>query len=103
VDYAAGRNYAGIASIVTVAFGAGYESCAHPSAPAAYRTHINDLLLTALAITMTEWTGRDELLVNLEGHGRQEAIIEGADLSRMSAGSLRLSGTCTAIRLRTEP
>ncbi len=47
-------------------------------APAAYRTQVNDLLLTALARAL----GRDgELLVELEGHGR-EALGGDADLSR---------------------
>ncbi|QXH44121.1 non-ribosomal peptide synthase/polyketide synthase [Pseudomonas xanthosomatis] len=50
-------------------------------APAAYRTRINDLLLTALARVLTAWSGADELLVQLEGHGRE---VEGValDLTR---------------------
>ncbi|WP_243248233.1 condensation domain-containing protein, partial [Pseudomonas maioricensis] len=50
-------------------------------APAAYRTQVNDLLLTALARVIANWTGRDDVLVQLEGHGR-EALLEDADLSR---------------------
>ena len=50
-------------------------------APAAYRTQVNDLLLTALARVLANWTGRDDVLVQLEGHGR-EAVLEDADLSR---------------------
>jgi amino acid adenylation domain-containing protein/non-ribosomal peptide synthase protein (TIGR01720 family) len=50
-------------------------------APAAYRTQINDLLLSALARVLCDWTGRDEVLVRLEGHGR-EALFEDVDLSR---------------------
>src|SRR6185295_4340563 len=42
---------------------------------------IGDLLLTALVEAFSPWTGRDELLVELEGHGR-EALFEGVDLSR---------------------
>ena len=49
--------------------------------PAAYRTRINDALLTALAQTFAAWTGERSLLVDLEGHGR-EAVVEGVDLSR---------------------
>ncbi|SNY72988.1 non-ribosomal peptide synthetase [Paractinoplanes atraurantiacus] len=45
--------------------------------PAAYRANAQDVLLTALAVA----TGRD-LLVELEGHGREEQILPGADLSR---------------------
>ncbi|MDH0485647.1 MULTISPECIES: non-ribosomal peptide synthetase [unclassified Pseudomonas] len=50
-------------------------------APAAYRTQVNDLLLTALARVIAHWTGQDEVLVRLEGHGR-EALFDDIDLSR---------------------
>ncbi|OLF53003.1 non-ribosomal peptide synthase/polyketide synthase [Pseudomonas chlororaphis] len=50
-------------------------------APAAYRTQINDLLLTALARVITRWTGHDSALVQLEGHGREE-LFDDLDLTR---------------------
>ncbi|PYB95761.1 non-ribosomal peptide synthetase, partial [Pseudomonas protegens] len=50
-------------------------------APAAYRTQINDLLLTALARVITRWTGESSALVQLEGHGREE-LFDSIDLSR---------------------
>ncbi|WP_201191066.1 non-ribosomal peptide synthase/polyketide synthase [Pseudomonas fluorescens] len=50
-------------------------------APAAYRTQINDLLLTALARVIGEWTGETSTLIQLEGHGR-EALFDELDLSR---------------------
>src|SRR5581483_5005744 len=49
--------------------------------PAAYHTHIDDLLLTALVQTFARWTGNPQLLLDLEGHGREE-IMENLDLSR---------------------
>jgi amino acid adenylation domain-containing protein/non-ribosomal peptide synthase protein (TIGR01720 family) len=49
--------------------------------PRAYNTRINDLLLAALALTLKDWTGEGQILVDLEGHGR-EPWIENADLSR---------------------
>ncbi|MDR4481705.1 MAG: amino acid adenylation domain-containing protein [Nitrospirales bacterium] len=51
------------------------------NAPAAYQTQINDLLLTALTQTFLEWTGCDRLLVDLEGHGR-ENLFPDLDVSR---------------------
>ncbi len=51
------------------------------SAPAAYQTQINDLLLTALAQTLAEWTGSPDCRFELEGHGR-EALSEELDPSR---------------------
>ncbi len=50
-------------------------------APAAYRTQINDLLLTALSRVITRWTGADSLLVKLEGHGRED-LFDDVDLTR---------------------
>ncbi|VEP16803.1 Amino acid adenylation domain protein [Hyella patelloides LEGE 07179] len=49
--------------------------------PAVYNTQINDILLTALVQSLTQWTKTDSLLINLEGHGREELFAE-IDLSR---------------------
>ncbi|MBS7766617.1 hypothetical protein ID551_27385, partial [Klebsiella pneumoniae] len=51
-------------------------------APAAYRTRVNDLLLTALARALSAWTGREQVLVDLESHGRSAGIDDALDLSR---------------------
>ncbi|MCG6573326.1 amino acid adenylation domain-containing protein [Pseudomonas sp. AF32] len=50
-------------------------------APAAYRTQVNDLLLTALARVMVRWTGDDSVWVQLEGHGREDLFAH-IDLTR---------------------
>ncbi|MBO9732436.1 MAG: amino acid adenylation domain-containing protein [Chitinophaga sp.] len=47
----------------------------------AYHTEINDLLLTALALTLAEWNGHPNVLIGLEGHGR-EALTKDIDTSR---------------------
>jgi amino acid adenylation domain-containing protein/non-ribosomal peptide synthase protein (TIGR01720 family) len=49
--------------------------------PEAYGTQINDVLLAALAETLAEWTGSPDVLVDLEGHGRED-IFPGADVTR---------------------
>ena len=49
--------------------------------PRAYHTEINDVLLTALGMALQEWTGAEQVLVDLEGHGREE-IDERLDVSR---------------------
>ncbi|HGS8023311.1 TPA: non-ribosomal peptide synthase/polyketide synthase [Pseudomonas aeruginosa] len=64
-------------------------------APAAYRTQVNDLLLTALARVICRWTGQVDALIQLEGHGREELFAE-IDLTRTvgwftSLFSLRLT------------
>lgn len=50
-------------------------------APAAYRTQVNDLLLAGLARAVSRWSQHDEVVVELEGHGRED-IFPGADISR---------------------
>jgi amino acid adenylation domain-containing protein/non-ribosomal peptide synthase protein (TIGR01720 family) len=50
-------------------------------APAAYRTHVNDLLLTALGRALCNWTGSERIRIDLEGHGRED-IFDDLDLSR---------------------
>ncbi|MED2979789.1 condensation domain-containing protein, partial [Bacillus swezeyi] len=47
----------------------------------AYHTEMNDILLAALGFAIKEWTGQDDLLVSLEGHGRED-IIDGLNISR---------------------
>ncbi|MDQ2789723.1 MAG: amino acid adenylation domain-containing protein, partial [Actinomycetota bacterium] len=49
--------------------------------PEVYRTQVNDVLLAALARVLGAWTGRERVLVDLEGHGREE-LFEEVDLSR---------------------
>ncbi|WP_367154751.1 amino acid adenylation domain-containing protein [Methylomonas sp. HYX-M1] len=56
-------------------------------AHAAYRTRIQDLLLTALAQTLCDYSGQAQVCIALEGHGREaELIVSDAqtppDLSR---------------------
>ncbi|QKW22406.1 amino acid adenylation domain-containing protein [Kitasatospora sp. NA04385] len=56
--------------------------------PAACHGRINDVLLTGLALAVGTWRRRRGLgedsgvLVDLEGHGREEEAVAGADLSR---------------------
>jgi amino acid adenylation domain-containing protein/non-ribosomal peptide synthase protein (TIGR01720 family) len=68
---------------------------------AAYRTQINDLLLTALARVVGRWSGHDSTFIQLEGHGR-EALFDELDLTRTvgwftSLFPLRLT-SATALR-----
>ncbi|KOX18393.1 hypothetical protein ADK67_36955 [Saccharothrix sp. NRRL B-16348] len=49
--------------------------------PGVYRTQVNDVLLTALGRVLADWTGRDRVLLDLEGHGREELFAD-VDLSR---------------------
>ncbi|MGY4641860.1 non-ribosomal peptide synthase/polyketide synthase [Pseudomonas sp. TE24901] len=59
----------------------GYTRRLLQDAPSAYRTQINDLLLTALARVIVRWTGDEALLIRLEGHGRED-LFDDIDLTR---------------------
>ncbi|MFJ8888265.1 amino acid adenylation domain-containing protein [Streptomyces sp. NPDC102402] len=51
--------------------------------PAAFRSTGTDVLLAALALAVNRWRGDSRsTLVRLEGHGREEEAVPGADLSR---------------------
>ncbi|MEG3079904.1 amino acid adenylation domain-containing protein [Halomonas sp. 5021] len=47
----------------------------------AYRTQMDDLLLTALSSALCQWAERYSVLIELEGHGRED-LFDGVDLSR---------------------
>ena len=51
------------------------------SVNSAYNTQINDILLSALVVSLAEWTGDSKVLIDLEGHGREE-LFSDVDLSR---------------------
>ena len=83
VDFPAGREHNTVASAAAVSCSLSVEETEAllREAPAAYHTQVNDLLLTALVLAFAQWTGSDSLLLDLEGHGREE-LVEEIDLSR---------------------
>ncbi|MGW6059450.1 amino acid adenylation domain-containing protein [Streptomyces sp. NPDC055189] len=51
--------------------------------PAAFKSTGTDVLLAALALAVNRWRGAESSIqVRMEGHGREEDIVPGADLSR---------------------
>ncbi|MBV9775389.1 MAG: amino acid adenylation domain-containing protein, partial [Gemmatimonadetes bacterium] len=83
VDHAERRRAATVATTRGVALSltpAETEALLH-EVPRAYRTQINDVLLTALVRATAAWTGDARLLVEMEGHGREE-LFPDVDLSR---------------------
>ncbi|ANN17189.1 non-ribosomal peptide synthetase [Amycolatopsis orientalis] len=76
-----GPNLAGAARSVTVRLTEAETTALTREVPAVYRTRINDVLLTALGRVLRDWTGHDRVVVDLEGHGRED-LFEDTDLSR---------------------
>ncbi len=77
-----GPNTTGSARSVTVELGPGETRVLLHDVPGAYRTQINDILLTALGDVLSRWTGQDRVVIDVEGHGREDDLLEGTDLSR---------------------
>ncbi|MBM7774387.1 amino acid adenylation domain-containing protein/non-ribosomal peptide synthase protein (TIGR01720 family) [Actinokineospora baliensis] len=50
--------------------------------PAAFFAGVDDVLLTAFGLAVADWSGQHSTLVLREGHGREEQVVPGADLSR---------------------
>ncbi|MCV3211987.1 amino acid adenylation domain-containing protein [Plectonema radiosum NIES-515] len=80
-DFSHGDNTQATACQVSVSLGVEETQVLLQQVPAVYQTQINDILLTALTQTFAQWTGENSLLLDLEGHGREE-LFEDVDLSR---------------------
>ncbi|QUQ65086.1 non-ribosomal peptide synthase/polyketide synthase [Kutzneria sp. CA-103260] len=77
----AGENLAGTTRTLTVALSREETDAVLHKVPDVYRTQVNDVLLSALGRALSEWTGREDVVIALEGHGRED-LFDGVDLSR---------------------
>jgi len=81
VDFLEGANTVASSRTVLVTLSAEETQALLQKLPTTHRTQINDVLLTALLQAFNQWTGSRLLLVDLEGHGREE-LFANIDLSR---------------------
>ena len=81
VDYDNGENTVASSRSVEVKLSQGETQALLQEVPKAYHTQIQEVLATALALALKGWTGADSLLVDMEGHGREE-VVAGVDVSR---------------------
>jgi amino acid adenylation domain-containing protein/non-ribosomal peptide synthase protein (TIGR01720 family) len=80
-DHLAGENTEASTSRLVVELSAEETEALLREVPEAYGTQINDVLLTALAEAVSAWTGSPDVLVDLEGHGRED-LFDGLDVTR---------------------
>jgi amino acid adenylation domain-containing protein/non-ribosomal peptide synthase protein (TIGR01720 family) len=80
-DYPAGANLLRNTKAVGVSLSREETEALLQEVPGVYHTQINEVLLSALAVALGEWTEQNVVLVDLEGHGR-ELISEEVDVSR---------------------
>ena len=81
VDYCGGENAIATANTISVSLNHKQTQLLLQQVPKTFNTQINDVLLAALLQAFAEWTKQPFLLVDLEGHGREE-IFDDVDLSR---------------------
>jgi non-ribosomal peptide synthase protein (TIGR01720 family) len=81
IDYPGGANTVASVRTVSVSLSPKETDALLQKVPHAYQTQMTDVLLTALTQVVAHWTGEPTLLIDLEGHGREE-IVNGVDLSR---------------------
>ncbi len=62
------------------ALGQGHTECLTGAARETLRASVYQLLLSALARTVSDWTGTGRVVIDTEGHGR-EALFPGSDVS----------------------
>ncbi|MBD8499270.1 non-ribosomal peptide synthase/polyketide synthase [Paenibacillus arenosi] len=80
-DFDRGRSKLKDSGLVTVRWTAEETEQLLKQAHRAYHTEMNDLLLAALGLAVQAWSGRERVLVNLEGHGRED-ILPDVDITR---------------------
>ena len=80
-DYRKGGNTVATARDIEVALTVEETGALLKDVPATYRTHINEVLLTALVNALSRWTGSTSQLLDMEGHGRED-LFEDVDLTR---------------------
>ena len=80
-DFEAGENTIDSARSLSVSLGIDETQALLQDLPGAFHTRINEVLLTALAVTLSNWTTESAFLIDIEGHGREE-IDPRFDLSR---------------------
>jgi non-ribosomal peptide synthase protein (TIGR01720 family) len=81
VDHKDGKNSAASARTLSVSLSAAQTERLLQQVSGAFHVQINETLLTALSRAFSTWTNDDYIIVDLEGHGREE-LFPDVDISR---------------------
>jgi len=81
VEKESGRQVIATARTVTKSLSVAETRALLQEVPETYHTQINEVLMTALGRTLGGWLGEGEVVLEVEGHGREE-VVKGLDLSR---------------------
>jgi amino acid adenylation domain-containing protein/non-ribosomal peptide synthase protein (TIGR01720 family) len=80
-DHEAGTNREGDTRTLTRELGAADTELVLREVPTAHRAEIREIVLAPLAKAISTWTGSEDVLIDLEGHGR-EPMGDSVDVSR---------------------
>jgi amino acid adenylation domain-containing protein/non-ribosomal peptide synthase protein (TIGR01720 family) len=81
VDHRAGDNTVASARTVSVSLSREETRALLQNASHAHDAQVNEILLAALARACLRWTAESRLILDIDGHGRED-VVEGVDLSR---------------------
>lgn len=81
LDFPGGKNTAGSVASLAATLNPAETKALLQDVPQVYNTQVNDVLLSALAQTLSHWTSSPYVLIDLEGHGRED-LFEDVELSR---------------------
>jgi amino acid adenylation domain-containing protein/non-ribosomal peptide synthase protein (TIGR01720 family) len=81
IDFHDGNNIEGETHTLTIALDDAETRALLRDVAHAYNTQVNDVLLTALLNALSHWAGEQAILIELEGHGRED-LFDDVDLSR---------------------
>ncbi|WP_459478622.1 amino acid adenylation domain-containing protein [Clostridium saccharoperbutylacetonicum] len=80
-DFSKSKSIVGNSKNITISLSRGETERLLRKTNKAYNTDINDILLCSLGLAVKQWSKNDEILIGLEGHGREE-IIEEVSINR---------------------
>jgi amino acid adenylation domain-containing protein/non-ribosomal peptide synthase protein (TIGR01720 family) len=80
LDKAGGSNTVSSAKTISMSLTVEETQALLQEVPHAFQTHLEEVLLAALGQTLARWTHAREILIDVEGHGR-EALFDDVDVS----------------------
>jgi non-ribosomal peptide synthase protein (TIGR01720 family) len=81
VDKAGGENLEGSVGRVRVSLGEEQTRALVQEVPGVYGMEVREVLLAGLAQAVGEWSGSERVVVEMEGHGRED-VLDGVDVTR---------------------
>jgi amino acid adenylation domain-containing protein/non-ribosomal peptide synthase protein (TIGR01720 family) len=101
-DYPGGENSEASADLIITALGAEETRALLQEVAAASGAQVQEVLLAALVKTFAGWTGEARLLVEVEGHGRED-LLAGVDVTRTVGWFTSIYPVLLDARGATEP